>query len=106
MYAARLTHGPVALAFTDRHGGVSAAPFDSLNLAWAGGDDARRDGREPTAACWPTSPRAPRSRPGLLSQVHGDDVAVVGPDGPAPTSTATCTPSATPWSPTQPGRRR
>ena len=39
MYAARLTHGPVALAFTDRHGGVSGAPYDTLNLAWAGGDD-------------------------------------------------------------------
>ena len=33
------THGPVELAFTDRHGGVSGAPVDSLNLAWAGGDD-------------------------------------------------------------------
>src|SRR4029079_14525766 len=39
LYAARLTHGPVELAFTDRHGGVSGAPFDSLNLGWAGGDD-------------------------------------------------------------------
>ena len=39
MYAARLTHGPVELAFTDRHGGVSGAPFDSLNLGWSGGDD-------------------------------------------------------------------
>ena len=35
MYSARLSHGPVALAFTDRHGGVSRAPYDSLNLAWA-----------------------------------------------------------------------
>ena len=39
MYAVRLTRGPVELAFTDRHGGVSGAPYDSLNLAWAGGDD-------------------------------------------------------------------
>ena len=35
MYAVRVTHGPVDLAFTDRHGGVSGVPFDSLNLAWA-----------------------------------------------------------------------
>ena len=27
MYASRLTHGPVELAFTDRHGGVSGAPL-------------------------------------------------------------------------------
>jgi copper oxidase (laccase) domain-containing protein len=38
LYSARLSHGPVALAFTDRHGGVSRAPYDSLNLAWAGDD--------------------------------------------------------------------
>jgi YfiH family protein len=30
--------GTVDLAFTDRYGGVSAAPFDELNLAVAGGD--------------------------------------------------------------------
>lgn len=38
MYAYRATHGPVDLAFTDRLGGVSVAPYDSLNLAIAGGD--------------------------------------------------------------------
>lgn len=45
MYAFRTTHGPadspVDLAFTDRHGGVSGAPFDSLNLALEGDDDPR-----------------------------------------------------------------
>lgn len=39
MYHWRTSVGPVDLAFTDRHGGASAAPFDELNLALAGGDD-------------------------------------------------------------------
>lgn len=39
MYAHRSSLGPVDLAFTDRYGGVSAAPFDSLNLALVGHDD-------------------------------------------------------------------
>ncbi|MGI9156713.1 MAG: polyphenol oxidase family protein [Marmoricola sp.] len=39
MYVHRTFLGPVELAFTDRHGGVSAAPFDSLNLALEGADD-------------------------------------------------------------------
>ena len=33
MYAHRSSLGPVDLAFTDRYGGVSAFPFDELNLA-------------------------------------------------------------------------
>lgn len=31
--------GPVDLAFTDRHGGASAVPYDALNLALEGADD-------------------------------------------------------------------
>ena len=31
--------GPVDLAFTDRYGGASAAPYDALNLALEGDDD-------------------------------------------------------------------
>ena len=38
MYSHRSSTGPVDLAFTDRYGGVSAAPFDSLNLALVGDD--------------------------------------------------------------------
>jgi YfiH family protein len=34
-----VTHGPVDLAFTDRYGGVSAVPFDELNLALVTDDD-------------------------------------------------------------------
>jgi YfiH family protein len=39
VYAFRATLGPVDLAFTDRYGGVSAVPFDELNLALVGEDD-------------------------------------------------------------------
>ncbi|MCX6401212.1 MAG: peptidoglycan editing factor PgeF [Propionibacteriales bacterium] len=43
MYSFRITTGPVDLAFTDRVGGVSAAPFDALNVALDGVDaDASR----------------------------------------------------------------
>jgi YfiH family protein len=39
MYSHRSSTGPVDLAFTDRYDGVSAVPFDSLNLALVGQDD-------------------------------------------------------------------
>lgn len=39
MYFHRSSTGPVDLAFTDRYDGVSAVPFDSLDLALVGGDD-------------------------------------------------------------------
>ncbi|MER5944625.1 peptidoglycan editing factor PgeF [Streptomyces sp. NPDC001904] len=65
-------------AFTDRWGGVSAAPYEELNLGGAVGDDrdavlrnrelaARELGLEPARVVW-------------MNQVHGPDVAVV--DGP------------------------
>ncbi|MFE7763903.1 peptidoglycan editing factor PgeF [Streptomyces sp. NPDC057438] len=65
-------------AFTDRWGGVSAAPYDQLNLGGAVGDDAgavttnrelaaKSLGLEPDRVVW-------------MNQVHGADVAVV--DGP------------------------
>ncbi|WP_437112429.1 peptidoglycan editing factor PgeF [Streptomyces cinnamoneus] len=65
-------------AFTDRWGGVSAAPYAELNLGGAVGDDpaavlANREraagalGLDPAAVVW-------------MNQVHGKDVAVV--DGP------------------------
>ncbi|MFC0597101.1 peptidoglycan editing factor PgeF [Streptomyces palmae] len=68
-------------AFTDRWGGVSAAPYDELNLGGAVGDDpgavlANRKlaagalGLDPAAVVW-------------MNQVHGREVAVVdGPWGP------------------------
>lgn len=65
-------------AFTDRWGGVSAAPYAELNLGGAVGDDpaavrtnrrraAEALGLDPAAVVW-------------MNQVHGKDVAVV--DGP------------------------
>ncbi|MFI1201289.1 peptidoglycan editing factor PgeF [Streptomyces sp. NPDC020883] len=65
-------------AFTDRWGGVSAAPYEQLNLGGAVGDDpaavrtnrdlvARDLGLDPAVVVW-------------MNQVHGRDVAVV--DGP------------------------
>jgi YfiH family protein len=74
VYAARLTLGPVELAFTDRHGGVSGAPYDSLNLAWAGGDDpsALDENRRRLGADF-----APDDFLAYLQQVHGNDVVVV-----------------------------
>jgi len=39
VYAFRSSHGPVDLAFTDRHGGVSAVPYAELNLALDTDDD-------------------------------------------------------------------
>ncbi|MFD5425729.1 peptidoglycan editing factor PgeF [Streptomyces sp. NPDC127084] len=65
-------------AFTDRWGGVSAAPYEELNLGGAVGDDpaAVRTNRELAA-------KALGLEPGhvvWMNQVHGRDVAVV--DGP------------------------
>jgi len=65
-------------AFTDRWGGVSAVPYEELNLGGAVGDDpgavrtnrelaAKSLGLDPTEVVW-------------MNQVHGMDVAVV--DGP------------------------
>lgn len=72
--------GGAHFAFTDRWGGVSAVPYEELNLGGAVGDD-------------PAAVRANRARaaeslgidPDLvvwMNQVHGRDVAVV--DGPWP----------------------
>ena len=81
MYAARLTSGPVELAFTDRHGGVSGAPYDSLNLAWAEDDpEALTENHRRLMADF-----APGDRLAELSQVHGSTVAVIGPEGPSHT---------------------
>ncbi len=76
--------GGAHFAFTDRWGGVSAVPYEELNLGGAVGDD-------------PAAVRANRARaagslgidPDLvvwMNQVHGRDVAVVdGPWGPGET---------------------
>jgi len=79
MYAFRTRHGPVDLCFTDRFGGVSAPPYDELNLAVSGeGDQAA--GRRNTRVL--LDDFAPGAELCDLVQVHGADVAVVDPDGP------------------------
>ncbi|WP_333768237.1 peptidoglycan editing factor PgeF [Streptomyces sp. IBSBF 2435] len=75
MIGHRTTANGAHFAFTDRWGGVSAVPYDSLNLGGAVGDDpaavlANRDraaralGRDPGRAVW-------------MNQVHGRDVVLV-----------------------------
>jgi polyphenol oxidase len=82
LYAARLTSGPVELAFTDRHGGVSGAPFDSLNLGWSGGDDPAAMAENHRLLMADFAPGDGVERLAELGQVHGRDVLRVGPDGP------------------------
>jgi YfiH family protein len=62
-------------AFTDRWGGVSAAPYEELNLGGAVGDDpeAVRANRELAAKSLGLDP----ARVVWMNQVHGPDVAVV-----------------------------
>jgi YfiH family protein len=71
VYFLRTDLGPADLAFTDRYGGVSASPYDELNLAVAGGDD-------PAAKAENLRRLADDFAPGDvvcdLYQVHGADV--------------------------------
>ena len=79
MFCFRTSAGPAEVAFTDRLGGVSAVPFDSLNVAFEGEDD-------------PGSVRqnlhrlldefAPGDELCDLRQVHGDLVVEVDESGP------------------------
>ncbi|GGO81775.1 peptidoglycan editing factor PgeF [Wenjunlia tyrosinilytica] len=75
MIGQQFSRGGAHFAFTDRWGGVSAAPYDRLNLGGAVGDDpdavrhnrslaAKSLGLEPGDVVW-------------MNQVHGRDVAVV-----------------------------
>lgn len=75
MYFHRSSTGPVDLAFTDRYDGVSAAPFDSLNLALTGQDaeEARRRN-----LCLVLEDFAPGARLADMEQVHGSTVLQAG----------------------------
>lgn len=87
MFAFRTTHGPVGrsveLAFTDRYGGVSAAPYDELNLAIEGDDDpgSRAENLRRVLADF-----APDAALADLRQVHGCDVVTA--EGPVERATA------------------
>ena len=66
--------GSVDLAFTDRYGGASAAPYDELNLALEGDDDpAVRAANLRTVA----EDFAPEAEVSDMRQVHGSAVEVV-----------------------------
>lgn len=69
------TAGGAHFAFTDRWGGVSAAPYEQLNLGGAVGDDpeAVRTNRRRAAEALGLSPAGVV----WMHQVHGSDVAVV-----------------------------
>ncbi|HET9379677.1 MAG TPA: peptidoglycan editing factor PgeF [Streptomyces sp.] len=78
MIGRRDTENGAHFAFTDRWGGVSAVPYEELNLGGAVGDDpdAVRTNRERAAASLGIDP----AHVVWMNQVHGRDVAVV--DGP------------------------
>lgn len=81
-----ITHRGAHFAFTNRWGGVSAVPYDGLNLAFGVGDDAGavRANRASAAAALGLDP----AQVVWMSQVHGRDVAVVGaPGSPIPEAT-------------------
>ncbi|WP_053749541.1 peptidoglycan editing factor PgeF [Streptomyces sp. MMG1533] len=78
MIGQRETVSGAHFAFTDRWGGVSAAPYEELNLGGAVGDDpeAVRTNRELAAKYLGLDP----AQVVWMNQVHGADAAVV--DGP------------------------
>ncbi|MDG9715337.1 peptidoglycan editing factor PgeF [Streptomyces sp. DH24] len=75
MIGQRDTANGAHFAFTDRWGGVSAVPYEELNLGGAVGDDpdAVRTNRELAAKSLGIDP----ARVVWMNQVHGNDVAVV-----------------------------
>ncbi|MEO9324660.1 laccase domain-containing protein [Nocardioides sp. C4-1] len=84
MYHHRSTLGPVELAFTDRHGGVSGVPYDSLNLALLedGAPDVPR--RNLAIVLDDFAPGCSADAVADMSQVHGSRVVVAAPGGPRP----------------------
>ncbi|MEU4797356.1 peptidoglycan editing factor PgeF [Streptomyces sp. NPDC023327] len=78
MISEHSTESGAHFAFTDRWGGVSAVPYEELNLGGAVGDDpgAVRENRTLVAASLGLDP----ARVVWMNQVHGRDVVVV--DGP------------------------
>jgi len=84
--------GPLRFAFTDRRGGVSLPPYDSLNLGDHVGDDpqAVRTNRSLAARTFGVDP----AQVVYMKQVHGTDVAIARepwPDEQAPSVDALVT---------------
>ncbi len=76
MYHFRDTLGPVDLAFTDRFGGVSVAPYDELNLSVAGADD---DEAKAANHRLLLADFAPGDRFADVYQVHGNTAVIAEP---------------------------
>lgn len=70
----------VLVAFTDRNGGVSAPPFDSLNLAARVGDDPERVAENRARVAAAAGFEQDKLR--LARQVHGADLLEVSEDDP------------------------
>ena len=87
MYFRKTTSGPVALAFTDRHGGVSRPPFDSFNLARVGADDVADVRRNHDLLVADFAPEATWHG---MHQVHGADVGIAGPGAAAEDDAPAC----------------
>jgi len=79
LYAYRSTCGPADLAFTDRYGGVSAPPYDELNLSLSGADD---DADKAENHRRLLADFAPDDVLCDLHQVHGADVALAAEEWP------------------------
>lgn len=79
MYFWRGDLGPVELAFTDRLGGVSGAPYDELNLALEDGDDsaARAENLRRAYADFAPGLGDPDVHLAQMRQVHGAHVDLV-----------------------------
>ncbi len=75
MYLHRSSTGPVDLAFTDRYDGVSAVPFESLNLALVGEDDPAAVRRNLALLL---DDFAPGAQLADMEQVHGHRVVHAG----------------------------
>jgi hypothetical protein len=75
VYSHRSSTGPVDLAFTDRYDGVSAVPFDTLNLALVGDDDPASVERNLALLLDDFAPGASLAD---MEQVHGHHVVEAG----------------------------
>jgi YfiH family protein len=75
VFASTAAEGPVRVAFTDRHGGVSSVPFDALNLGVGTGDAPASVARNfaLVAAALDVRPE----QVVRMHQVHGTEVAIV-----------------------------
>lgn len=81
MFSFSATRGAVAVAFTDRDGGVSTPPFETLNLAGASAVGAERDHvRENLRRVLQAFAGSAEEPVATVHQVHGSEVLVVGRD--------------------------